>query len=888
MTHPVQSLRVLVACLLAALWAAPAAAQPIDLTPERFSFEPDVPHDTTVASPQDALGYPIGTQFTFHAHALDYLRTLAAASDRVTMDTYGETYEGRTLPYLVITHPQNHARLSQLKRNSRRLSAPATLSETERQQLLAEQPVFVSLSYNIHGNEPASTEAALQTAYRLAAARTDSTRTLLRDAVVILYPTVNPDGRDRYVYWARSMQRAAPAAEPTDIVHDEPWPQGRTNHYWFDLNRDWVWTVHPEMEGLTEVYQTFMPQVHADYHEQGYNDHYFTMPGTTPRNPLLPDRYVAWADSFGRAHTDAFDTGQVAYFTREAFDFFYPSYGSSYPSIMGGIGMLTEQAGIGAGRAVENDDGYTLTFRQRVHDHYTTSLATVQEAVQNRRELLRYDLRAHSQAANTLETAAYVFPDDQGTGYLYDLLGILRHHGIQVQRATEPVRLEDALDYRTGTRADRTLDAGAYVVPTDQPRHLFVNTLLQREVAFQDSVMYDMSTWSAPLAYNLEAYSTREAPDAATDPVDAAPAPPAGVENADARYAFVVDWGQRHAPRALAKLWAAGYRVRAAHKPFGTETHTFDAGSLVVLLGRNPDHDRPAADMRRIAQAATVEIVGLDTGRMTTGPDLGSENHAPVRPPEVGLLVDQPFSTYTSGQIWYLFDQETQYPITRIRASNLSESATSEGRYARYGKASLQDLDVLVLPGGYGLAAVFDSTQTAALRDWVRDGGTLVGTEQSARFLTAGASGLTDVEALEDTTGSPIGPYTPYAARDDSAGLDYIPGAALRGTLDATHPLAYGLGDRVYSLTYGTTALEPSADLQTAGHYVPDAEALRASGYASQQNLQQLAGHTFAGTVEMGAGSVVFLVDNPHYRMFWRGPSRMMQNAVMLVPGLLE
>lgn len=880
--------RILSASLLGIVLAGAAAAQPADLTPERFPFEPTLRYDSDVPSPSEALGYKIGTQFTLHADALDYLRTLADASDRVTMDTYGTTYEGRTLPYLVVTSPQNQNQLDRLKQNSRRLSDPPRLSEADRDRLLQNQPVFVSYSYNIHGNEPASTEAALQTAYRLAAAQDDSTQALLQDAVVIMYPTVNPDGRDRYAYWARSMQRAQVATEPADIVHDEPWPQGRTNHYWFDLNRDWVWTIHPEMEGLTEVYQTFMPQVHADYHEQGYNDHYFTMPGTTPRNPLLPDRYVAWADTFGRANIEAFDQQQVAYFTREAFDFFYPSYGSSYPSIMGGIGMLTEQAGIGAGRAVENEDGYTLTFRQRVHDHYTTSLATIEAAVDNRRALLEYDLTAHSQASNTVETAAYVFPDDEGDGYLYDVIEILRHHGIEVQRTTEATRLDDALDYRTGDRADRRVDAGAYVVPTDQPRHLFVNTLLQRQVTFQDSVMYDMSTWSAPLAYNLEAYSTREALGVATESVDAAPTPESGVENPDARYAFVVAWDQRHAPRALAALWEADYRVRAAREPFDIGSRSFGAGSLIVLLGRNPDHDDPAADMQRIASEAGVEIVGLDTGRMADGPDLGSENNPPVKPPEVGMLVDQPFSTYTSGQIWYLFDQETEWPITRIRASTLEESAAGEGRYARYGKASLDNLDVLVLPGGYGIDSVFDSTQVEALRNWVRDGGTLVGTEESARFLTADASGLTEVEAMEDTTDSLIGPYTSYAARDDSTGLDNIPGAALAGRIDETHPLAYGLGEEVYMLTYGVSGLEPSPDLQTAGHYARDAADLLVSGYASQSNLTQLAGHTFAGTVGMGEGTVVFLVDNTQYRMFWRGPSRMMQNAVMLVPGLLE
>jgi hypothetical protein len=840
-----------------------------------------------VPAPDEVLGYEIGTEFTLYADVTEYFRAVAAASDRVRIETYGQTYEGRTLIYLVFTSPANQQRLGELKRNSRRLSNPPSLSSQERSRLLDEQPVTVSYSYNIHGDEPASTEAAMRVAYRLAAAQDSTTQRILDETVFVMYPAVNPDGRDRYVYWARSMQRRQVATDPNDLVHDAPFPKGRTNHYWFDLNRDWVWNVHPEMEGLTGVYQEFMPQVHADYHEQGYNDHYFTMPGTTPRNPLLPDAYVAYADTFGRANIQAFDRHQVSYFTREAFDFFYPSYGSSYPSVMGGIGMLTEQAGIGAARAVENDDGYVLTFRQRVFDHYTTSLATLKAAVRNRQRLLEYDFRAHSQASNTVETAAYVFPDDAGTGYLYDVLDMLRHHGVEVRRATEGLRLEEAMDYRTGERRDRRVEEGAYVVPTDQPKHLFVNTLLKREVSFRDSVMYDMSTWSAPLAYNLEAYSTREAPEGETERVDEAPDVQGGVVNPDARYAYAVDWHQRHAPTALSHLWRAGYRVRTAEEPFDTGRRSFGAGTLIVLLGRNPEKTGVAADMRRIARETNVEIVGLDTGRMEKGPDLGSENNAPVQQPEVGMLVGPPFSTYTSGQLWYLFDQETHLPVTRVRASNLEQSSAGGG-YARYGEADLQDFDVMVLPGGYGLGSVFDSTQVEALRDWVDGGGTLVATEESARFLTEQASGLTPVEAVQDTAGARIGPYTAYAARDDSAGLGNVPGAALDAHVDPTHPLAFGVGDRVYSLKYGVSALEPSADLQTAAHYARDADDLLVSGYASQRNLKQMAGKSVAGTMEMGEGRVVFLVDNTQYRMFWRGPSRMMQNAVMLVPALVE
>jgi hypothetical protein len=398
-----------------------------------------------------------------------------------------------------------------------------------------------------------------------------------------------------------------------------------------------------------------------------------------------------------------------------------------------------------------------------------------------------------------------------------------------------------------------------------------------------------MSTWSAPLAYNLEAYSTTEMPAVQTEPVNDAPTHTAGVLNPNAQYAYAIDWNQRHAPKALAQLWAAGYRVRAVTDTFGARGRTFPRGTLVVLLGRNREKQSDVrADMQRIAEETQVQIVGLNSGNTPTGIDLASDDSRPLQQPKTALLVDEPFSTYTTGQIWYLFDEETELPIARIRTSSLGQSSSSA--YGRYGVADLNDYDVLVLPGsGWGgnLSNAFDSSSIEQLREWVRSGGTLVATESSAGYFTEDRSGLTSAATLTmpvDSVTAP--PYTRYAAREDSSGLARIPGAAFSGMLDPTHPLAFGIGEQVYSMKLSTDALEPHADLQVVGHYPADPGEVLVSGYASQENVQRLAGNVFAGVMPMGQGNVVFLVDNPHYRMFWRGPSRLMQNAVMLLPGM--
>ncbi len=873
--------------LAASLLVLPARAQPqparVQLLDPRFAFSPEGTYDASIPSPADFLGYEPGTQFTFYADAVAYLKALAAASDRVTMHAYGRTHEGRPLHYLVIATPAHHARIDEIRRANLRLADPQALSEAEAEALLRDHPVLTWLSYSVHGNEASSTEAALQVAYRLAAGQDEAVTSLLAQSVVLLDPCINPDGRDRYVYWYRSMQSARLSTDQMDLEHDEPWPGGRTNHYWFDLNRDWVWLVHPESQGRIAAYQHWLPQVHVDYHEQGFNANYFTMPGTTPRNLLLPDDYERWSDAFGRGNIAAFDRHQISYFTREAFDFFYPGYGSSYPSTMGAIGMLTEQGGHSrGGRAVETEDGYALTLRQRIFDHYTTSLAAIKTAAENREGLLRYFRAAFSQATNKGEVAAYLFPDAP-EGYLYDVIGMLMQHGVRVERAAEAFTVADARDYWDDAPQRRTFDAGTLLVFTDQPRHLFVNTVLQRRMAIEDSVMYDMATWSAPLAYNLDAYHTATKPRVPTTLLAEAPQPPAGLTNPNAAYAYVIDWRQRHAPKALAKLWEAGYRVRAARKPFNDGTRAFSEGTLIILLGRNPDRRATAAEeMQRIAEEAGVVIIGMDTGRMAEGIDLASRDSRPVKQPKALLLLDAPFSSYTAGQLWYLFDRETGLGLTRLRADALRT-------------VQLGEYDVLILPGAGNLKSVLDTTQTARLKAWVQEGGTLVATEGSALFLTKDQSGLTAVQTVQDeqkkkdddeAKAPEPAAYTPYAARRDSTGLARIPGSALRGILDPTNPLAFGLPARLYSLVFNAEALTPSEQLQTAGYYDQDAATLLAAGYASPKNLRKLAGNAFAAVQPMGRGKVVFLVDNTQYRMFWVGPARMMQNAVMLLPGM--
>ena len=849
---------------------------------ERFAFEPNLRYIPEVNSPADFLGYELGSHMTEYERVTQYFEYLADLSPRVQINEYGRTYEGRPLINLVISSAENIENIDDIQAKHLEL---LDASESEARAIIEDEPVVTSFSYNIHGNEFSSTEAAMQVAYRMAAANDIETLDVLENSVIVMFICINPDGRNRYAYWYNSMARVkTPGYEPRDLEHYAPWPNGRTNHYWFDLNRDWIWGVHPESRGQIEEYQNWMPQVHVDYHEQGYNSNYFTMPGTTPRNMQLPDRYEAWTDTFGMANVNQFDQHKLNYFTRTSFDFFYPSYGSSYPSVMGAIGMLTEQGGIGGGRAIETNDGYVLTLRQRVFDHYTTSIATIKKSRERKQDLLKYSYESWRPKNSKVKTKAYFFTDQ--TVYANDVVNILLRNGVEVERLTNSTSIS-AKDYITGKTANRSLAAGSFVVKTDQPRHLFITGVMERQMEIEDSVMYDMATWAAPLAYNLEAYSSEALPKMQTEKVAGPLMAKKGLATADDAYAYVIDWSQRYAPKALAKLWAKKYKVRSADGPFTDQNgKTYPQGSLVVLVGRNLEKkDQIASDMKALAEEVGVEIEAYGSGRMKKGMDLASSKNRPIKQPKVAMLVEPPFSTYTCGQIYFLFDQETELPVERIRTSIFQPSAVPSFG-SRYGGANLRDYDVLILPGGgNGLNQMFKKEQLTEIKAWVQAGGVIVATESAARFFTK-KSGITNVEfkkSKPDT--SEQAKYLDYKDRTDYFGKKRIPGTALNAHIDVTNPLAFGMDPTLFALKFGSDGIMPSSSFQTVGHYAKSADDLLAAGYASPDNLEHLAGTAFAGVANVGRGKVVFLVDNTQYRMFWRGPSRMMQNAVMLLPG---
>ena len=834
---------------------------------ERFQFDPGLNYMEDIPSPASFLGYELGDEVTLYHETLNYFEKLATLSDRLVMNMEGKTYERRPLVHLIITSPSNHANLETIRQRHLQLTDPLKFKSSEPVTISEEDPVVIFFGYGIHGNEASSMEACMQVAYRLCAATDQETLDMLEKSIVILIPCFNPDGRDRFAYTYRSQQQKQVITDRNDMEHENPWPSARTNHYWFDLNRDFMWNVHPETRSATVVIQQWMPQLVVDYHEMGPDNNYFTGPAIEPQNPLIGSDRFPFVDSLTNAATTALDRHHIRYATREIFDQFYPSYTNSYAELTGAVSILCEQ-GTTQGRAIKTKDGYVRYFRQCIFDHYTTSMAFIKKAVEIRAGLLGYT--SNFLNPQSTKNNIYVLPDDPN-GYLYDVLNMLMHHGVMVQRTKQSATINPLKGYDRDDTFSKSFAEGTFIIDTRQSRFYLIETLFAKSLPLNDTITYDITSWSIPHAYNLKVYLTESPLKLELERVEEALQVPAGLKNPAAYYAYIIDWKQRNAPKALSLLWEKDYKIRCAKKPFEIEGRNYSAGSIILLTGRNLDKaEKMSKDLESIAEQAEIEIFGVNSGRTEKGPDLGSMQYVlPVKKPEVGMLVNGPIHPYSAGELWYLFDQETGFVVSRLNANSFD----------------LWDYDVLIIPASIRpLDNMLSEDKLNSLKIWINEGGILIVLGNSVEYFTKEKSKFTDVELLKmpvDSSENAL--YLKYEDRRKFNAEKNIPGAALLSHVDKSNPVGFGLEDTFYTIKRDQRSLKPTIKMETVAYYEKDSTNLLVSGYASRENLGQLSGKVAAGVVPIGEGKVVFLMDNTQFRMFWRGPSRMIQNAVMLL-----
>ena len=829
-----------------------------------YYFPDSLTFDAAIPTPSAFLGYDIGEYHTRHARIVAYIRELARRSDRVTVQTIGHTNEHRPMIFATITAPENHARLESLRRQHLQISDPSADVPD-----LQDQPIVVQLGYGVHGNETSSSEVAMLQAYHLAAGQGPAVDRSLREGIFLLEPVLNPDGRDRHTHWA-NMHRGDPlVADPLDREHNEGWPGGRTNHYGFDLNRDWYPLTQVESRARVAFYHRWHPNLVTDYHEMGTDNTYFFEP-TEPAdswNPLVPERvYTDLTDPFADAYAATLDDLGTLYFTKEIFDNTYPGYGSTYPNMQGGLGFVFEQAS--ARGHLQESDSRTLSFPYTIRNQLRTSLATVHTAIEQRQPLLQHQRDFFTSAleeAAEFSATAYVFGDPSNTARTRAFLDLLLRHQIDVYRLGESVEVD-------GQRFD---PASAYVVPTEQPQYRMVRSAFEKVTTFTDSVFYDTSAWSLALSYGIPHAESRSQVRQGT-PVTEVPSVSGLGTLARSDVAYVIDWAEDPAPRALHKLQRRGLTAKTAFDPFEVETasgpRAFGRGSLLVPV---QPQSVSADSLHRLLQAverdAGMNVHAVQTGFARSGVDLGSPGFQPLDAPRPLMLVGDGVSSYESGQVWYALDQRVDMPITKVDRTD-------------FDRVDLSAYGVLVMVSGrYDF---LDEARIADLRRWIEAGGTLITIRGATPWaLQSGLAndstmidGLAYLPITDDTTDTDAARFD-YAAAGDIRGAQRIGGSIFEVDLDPTHPLGFGYARRSLPVYRDHEILLPPAEnpFSTVARYV---DAPRLSGYVSDANEAAVAGTASLAVDVVGRGRIVLFADNPNFRGMWRGTERLFLNAL--------
>ena len=837
---------------------------------------PGVSLDDAVPTPEQVLGAAsgaaVGDRFLRHDEIVRYSEAVAAASDRVALRTYGASAQGRPLQILTIASPERHRRLDQILEANRRLADPEFAGADE---FIADAPVIVWLSFGVHGNEPGPTEAAVRTLYALAAAQGEQADEVFENAIVVIDPCLNPDGRQRYVSWYENTVGADPDPHAQSAEHDEPWPGGRTNHYLFDLNRDWVWGFQPESAARVPTYREYLPHLHIDSHEQGYENPFFFGQGDTPYHANIPESTREWIKLYGRANAEVFDKRGWVYSTAERFDYLYPGYGKVLPVYHGAVGLLTEAAGHSrGGLEIDVHEHNRWTILDRTERHLALSIDYVRTSAEEREGQLKrfrgYFVdsveRGHS------EPFAAVISADNAPALLERVWDLCQLHGIEIRR------LESAMDggrlksyYGGETAEGEKAPEGSWLISAEQPLGLLVRTLFAPDAPLEDADTYDITAWSVPPSFGLDAWYTEQRVRTKSEPIEAWS--PAADEDRNAAadgedVALVIDASSDDFPAAVGAAIRHGLLVRIAGAPTSLSGEAFATGSLIVHVARqSPAAMRAFEDELR---GLTLRHRRVGSAMTDDGAALGVNANRVLRPKPVAIVRGSPMGANSFGHHWWMLDREMRFPHSQLYANRLAS-------------APLDEYSAVVLPSGGGLS----EGANEALEDWIRGGGLLIASGSSAFRISRDMLELevededAEPEADTDEHGEQPSHELRFAERRERDVADRVSGALVAVEGDTTHPLMGGAPERVGVVIRSASALPVDDEGYVLARF---AEAPTIGGAISEENAASIAGEPFMTLHRVGRGWVVCVAHDVTLRGFLVGGRRLLANVITLGP----
>lgn len=811
----------------------------IDLSyylPQNISYNQNIP------TPESIIGHEVGKWHVTHDKLIQYMYALDNASDRISIQNRGYTFEDRPLLLLTITSPKNHQNLDVIKRSHIEATENDAYDPTNK-------PIIVYQGFSIHGNEPSGSNAALLVAYYLAAAEGDGVKALLDNTVILFDPSFNPDGLQRFAYWANTNKSINLNPDPNDREYNEVWPGGRTNHYWFDMNRDWLPVQLPESRARIETFHQWLPNILTDHHEMGTNSSFFFQPGVPSRtHPLTPKLNQELTKAIGNYHAEALDKIGSLYYTEENYDDFYYGKGSTFPDINGGIGILFEQ-GSSRGHMQETDNGI-LTFPFTIRNQFTTALSTLEAAKNMREEILTYQhdfFKNARREASKEANKAIVFGDEKDAAKTYHFAEILKRHQIKFHDIKEDFTIN-------GKNFKKQY---SYIIPKNQKNTRLINAMFEKRTQFEDSLFYDISAWAFPLAFGVDYdqnVSTSYAGDIVTDLKQKV-----GSITGMSNYAYLLEWHEYYTPKFLNEVLQKGLRAKVAMKPFSLNGLDYDYGTILIPVQNQPLNAAELHDYLKIlAIESHVNVNAVSTGLTPKGIDLGSNQFKTLKTPKIALVVGESISSYDAGEIWHLFDTRYNITVTKLDTKSID-------------RADLSRYNTIIIPNTTGKLS---DTNTEKIKTWVENGGTLIAYKKALNWLKSKEIAELEFKKMELTAKN-----ISYEQRSDYKGAQVIGGAIFEANIDRSHPINFGYKNGKISL-FRRTSIFMKPDKDSYNNPIQYTEQPLLSGYISKENLDSIGSTVPFQVKKLKQGKVVAFTDNTNFRAFWYGTNKLLMNAI--------